>query len=346
MARLRLPDAFLFDAFYSFDARAVHAVTLGHPGGNPAVDYVAEALGIGPAEVIAAQRDLELEVDELREQDDGSVALTRTYQAATYKRPTTRFHTGPTPLRFTDSTKLIDTAPEAGLYNQGKKNLYAELPAEVAVKLPKRGRHNSLVRLVAFGYAREQRIRGEIQIEDEAVAYLIGASARQARRVRELLIHKGILTFVRREQPCNVYAMPGAAPRPQDEPEPVNPAWTRRLLDLQLADERIGLYACDREYDQISDEIARLGPEQALAVILARIPFARRGRRHGADVLTVLQGAEDERVDRVGQLDAPCGTTDSLPVTRHHFFPSLTAREVRKTTSSLTRNRQSRATAR
>ena len=285
MSTLKLTDAVLFDRSLPFDARAVLALTLGHQGKNPSVDYTAAAIGLQPRTVLTAQRVLEYGTRVWTMDDAGAIALVADCPAtATFDRPSEWYERHPNSPQFHRSTKLDVLAPWA----KPADHAHAELPADIAARLPKREHHNSIVRLVALAYAREQLIRGAIQIEDASLAYLLGASPRQVRRAREQLLREGILRFERREGPCDIYTMPGGTPVRPIDPDALEPLWTRRLATLTIGPFLLNLYASPSELDTAARLVDKIGEPKSIAALVTAFPTVEE-HLHGREVLAALE---------------------------------------------------------
>lgn len=331
MGALKLTDEMLFDTTYSFEARAVLAATLGHQGKNPALNYTAEAIGLKRDAVIAAQRELEHQVSVWTDSDDGQdFAHVGTYQSVSFDRPKGAFERGDS-KRFLRTTRLDQVAPWARLYLDGQPTHWTELPAGIAARLPKRRQNNSIVRLVALALAREQLRRGAIQIEDDALGWLLGATERQVRTVRELLLADDLLHFERREPPCDIYTMPGATPGRETNADELRPEWTRRLTEATIGPFTFQLYACPSELETIARQLDRLGPDWALYALRVGIYTSLADRLDGRQVAGILSTATRTQVDSPGdtspskQVDRP-GDTSPTPGGQEYYLEPSTSK--------------------
>jgi hypothetical protein len=320
MIALKLTDDVLFDRFHTFEERAVLAVTQGHHGKNPSVRDLAKTLGIKDDAVMKAQQDLETDFYFQIEQPRGDISFT--YQLATFDRPSEFWERQTTNPRFRRSTRLEAVAPRAELYVGGVKKKWTELPRDIVKRLPKRRHGNALVFLVALAYAREQLRRGAIQIEDDALAYLLGASEKRIAAIRRLLVKAGILKFERRDHPAHVYTMPGGTPGREEDALGLRPEHTRRLSDLTIGPFSLPVFACATELDSLASEVERLSAPIALAWIAACAQYdLDLPERHDArDLLAILKprtpkppsavgGLSQEPASPVGGLAPTCGGT-------------------------------------
>lgn len=284
---LVLADETLFDTFYSFEARLVLAVQLGYPNHNPSLEQIAAVAAMNRHTVLAAQAELETTFSVWTDNGDG-IQHVGGYQLAALDRPSAgRDRRGSYP-RFNRSTRVEKVARWADPRDPANGGRWGSLPGAILERLPRGRKNNALIRLAALAYAREQLRAGAIQIGDDALAYLLGSTPRKIGSARRLLAEAGILRFVRRDRPCNIYTMPGGTPGRPENPDALDPLRTRRLDHLHVGPHTLRVYASANELAEATRLIDTLTPPLALLALRAGIPWSLSERLHGPEILDAL----------------------------------------------------------
>lgn len=246
-------DALLFDTTLSPDEKIVLAATLGFPNRNPSQTQTAEATGLHRLTVIEAQKKLNVHHPDILFIPDGPLIvfgtdkvdelwltlgrdhLDRPIQvpppAAVWDRPAQNSKNAHdrTPNRLIDVWEKFDPQHPSNVRQR------IELPASIHTTLAKgKGVKNaSLVRLVALALAREQLLRGAIQISAETLASMIDADPRAVKRITTRFLHDGVLR-VHQDGNEPVYVMPGATDASPMTPDDFDPARTKTMVTLQF----------------------------------------------------------------------------------------------------------------
>jgi hypothetical protein len=248
-------EAVLFHPRLSHPAKLALAASLTYPNRNPSLSQLEAATGLRRKTIIDAQNELERE------------------EIARYDRPRHPWEREPGSHRFRRSNRLTWVAREADPYHAANAKKKIELPGVIAALLP-RGKNNAArFPLVALVYALEQLRRGAVQMEDEVAASLLRLEKRQVQRIRQEMRRLGLLVFVRREAPADIFTFPGATVH--DPGRILDATRTRRFVPLHTAchPKATLLLASPAELAHANRTAARLGPHLtavALAALLCR----------------------------------------------------------------------------
>jgi len=319
---LRITDKLLF-ANEELNAKNVLAATLGYPNRNPSLTQLAHATGLSRHTVQEVQKNLDKwTVRIVEEHADGSATAAFRVPRARYDRPDQWYDREKNSPRFNRSNRLA-TAYLA--YDPDHED-YASLPAAIVDRLPRKSKSASLLRMVALVYAREQLIRGAIQIEDEVIArrldlwelrngFMEGPGTSQVKTARHALIEAHILVVYDTDaHPFPIYVMPGATPQRPENPAEFQPEWTKRFQRAEWID----TFASDSQFDTILS-LARILGEDDASEAMEAAGLDPWGDEEGEDVIESLRAALPEDEQAPIENTPPEERTDTYLGTNRHL---------------------------
>jgi hypothetical protein len=225
-----ITDAVLYHPHLSNAAKIVLAGSLAYPNRDPSFTQLEMTLPITRQHIGPAQRELE------------SAGIVR------YARSEKRIGgDGPRAKHRDENNRIVWVANEAEPQHPSNDKRVVRVPSRVAARLPRGTKNASLYPLLALHYTGAQLRQLAIQVEDNAAAWLLGASPKQIARARKAFITAGVLLLARRVRPATIYTLPDATTT-EPNPNQVDPSKTRRLLDLKIGeDQPVRLYGSESE---------------------------------------------------------------------------------------------------